>query len=170
MDRKNFLSYTLAGTAGLLTNPLQTFLQVKQPKDPYLSEIVKAFVSAGHNNLEKVKELLAKYPNLLYSRHDLGNGDSEEALEGASHVGNKEIAHFLIEQGARPNIFTMAMLGEKKIVTGMIEKYPSLLHSLGAHGFTLLHHAKRGGDEAKPLFEWLEKKGLKEMQVNIKER
>jgi hypothetical protein len=69
-----------------------------------------------------VKELLEQYPNLIYSRYDWGNGDFEEAIEGAGHVGNKEIAQWLIEKGARPNLFVMTMLGETAIVKSVIEK------------------------------------------------
>jgi hypothetical protein len=167
MDRKNFLGLSVAGSAAFLTNPLKSFAKVRQPGDPYKIETVKEFVSAGHNNLQKVKEMLQEYPHIIYASYDLGNGDFEQAIEGAGHVGNKEIANYLIEQGARPNLFVMAMLGETAFVTGMVEKYPNLLNARGAHGFTLLHHAKRGGEEAKELVEWLDKKGLKETRYNI---
>jgi ankyrin repeat protein len=112
--------------------------------------------------------MLEEYPNLLYSRYDWGNGDFEEALEGAGHVGNKEIAQYLIGRGARPNIFVLTMLGETVIVKSFLEKYPVLLNSLGPHGFTLLHHATRGGEEAKELLDYFQSKGLTEMQIKIK--
>ena len=69
--------------------------------DPLPAEKVKEFVSAGHNNLEKVKSLLLELPTLLYATWDLGGGDFETALEGAGHVGNKDIANHLIKSGAR---------------------------------------------------------------------
>ena len=112
--------------------------------------------------------MLQEYPNLLYSRWDWGNGDFEEAIEGAGHVGNREIAEYLIQNGARPNIFVLTMLGETAIVKSILEKYPSLLNSKGAHGYTLLHHATRGGDPAKELLEYFKSKGLNEMRINIK--
>jgi hypothetical protein len=40
--------------------------------------------------------MLAELPTLLYATWDWGNGDFETALEGAGHVGNKEIANYLI--------------------------------------------------------------------------
>jgi ankyrin repeat protein len=167
MNRKTFFFNTGIATAGLLSGPMNSLANFDAP-EPYSPLVVKEFVGAGHNNLSKVKELLSEYPNLLYSRYDWGNGDFEEAIEGAGHVGNKEIANFLIEQGARPNIYVLTMLGETAIVKSMLEKYPSLLRAKGPHGYTLLHHAVRGGDASAELCDYLEKKGLKELRIMIK--
>ncbi len=112
--------------------------------------------------------MLEQYPNLLYCRYDWGNGDFEEAIEGAGHVGNKEIAKHFIEAGARPNIFVLTMLGETAIVKAILEKYPALLTSKGPHGFTLLHHAQKGGDGAANLIDYFQQKGLTETQFKIK--
>jgi ankyrin repeat protein len=168
MNRKKFLLHSVTGTAAFLFHPFQTVAKTKAAPEPYKLEVVKEFVGAGHGNLARVKEMLEEYPNLLYSRYDWGNGDFEEALEGAGHVGNKEIAQYLIGRGARPNIFVLTMLGETVIVKSFLEKYPVLLNSLGPHGFTLLHHATRGGEEAKELLDYFQSKGLTEMQIKIK--
>ena len=167
MNRKNFLLRTATAGAGLLAGPLITLGRSSADTEPYKAELVKEFVGAGHNRLEKVKELLEEFPNLVYARHDWGNGDFEEGIEGAGHVGNKEIARYLIEKGARPNIFVLTMLGETAIVKAILEKYPSLVNSLGAHGYTLLHHATRGGEDAKALLEYVQSKGLKEIRIKI---
>jgi len=168
MNRKNFLLQSATAGAALLINPLQSISQVNQNPEPYKLEVVKEFVGAGHGNLIRVKEMLTEYPNLLYCRYDWGNGDFEEAIEGAGHVGNKEIARHLIETGARPNIFVMTMLGETAIVKSILEKYPMLLKSKGPHGFTLLHHAKKGGEDAANLIDYFQQKGLSETQIKIK--
>lgn len=168
MNRKNFLLQSATAGAALLINPLKSISQVNQNPEPYKLEIVKEFVGVGHGNLVRVKEMLAEYPNLLYCRYDWGNGDFEEAIEGAGHVGNKEIARHLIETGARPNIFVLAMLGETAIVKAILEKYPVLLHAKGPHGFTLLHHAKKGVEEAANLLDYFHQKGLTETQIKIK--
>ena len=169
MDRKNFLLHSATAGTALLIHPFPNFAQVKSKQtDPYKPEIVKEFVGAGHNNLKRVKEMLADYPNLLYCRHDSGNGDFEEAIEGAGHVGDKEIALYLIEQGARPNIFVLTMLGETAIVKSVLERFPSLLFSKRAHGLTLLHHANRGGEPSKELADYFRSKGLTQTQIKIK--
>ena len=166
MNRKQFLTASPAAAA-LLFNPFQSIAQ-NQTIDPYKPELVKEFVGAGHGKLERVKEMLAAYPNLIYSRYDWGNGDFEEAIEGAGHVGNREIALYLIEKGARANIFVLTMLGETEIVKSILARFPAMIQSLGAHGFTLLHHATRGGDTARELLEYVKEKGLNQMQVKIK--
>ncbi|MGD1843245.1 MAG: hypothetical protein ACFB0B_20485 [Thermonemataceae bacterium] len=128
--------------------------------------LVKEFVIAGHGKLDKVKEMFQAHPNLLYARYDWGEGDFEEAIEGAGHLGNKEIAHYLIEQGARVNVFILTMLGKTDLVKGLLEAYPTLLQAKGAHGFTLLHHARVG--KATTLEQYLLKKGLEETKIDIK--
>ena len=168
MNRKNFLKHSAGAGAAILFAPLAAPAKTAQEPEPYKMEVVKEFVIAGHGKAERVKELLEAYPNLLYSRYDWGNGDFEEAIEGAAHVGNLEIAQFLIGKGARPNLFVMAMLGETEIVKSTIEKYPALLNAKGAHGLTLLHHATKGGERSKELLDYLKSKGLTEMQIKIR--
>jgi len=167
MNRKKFIAASLTATGAVIANPFSTFAAVNE-SEPYKLEVVKEFVIAGHGKPERVKEMLEEFPNLLYSRYDWGNGDFEEALEGAGHVGNKEIAKYLIEKGARPNIYVLTMLGETAIVKSILEKYPVLLNGKGPHGLTLLHHAKKGGEDSKELYSYLEEKGLKELQIKIK--
>ena len=168
MNRKNFLQQTAVGTGTLLTVPHLLFGQNMPagklpPKgDPLPAEKVKEFVSAGHNNLDKVKQLLVEFPTLLYATWDLGSGDFETGLEGAGHVGNKDIANYLIKLGARTNMFVLTMLGKTQIVKPYLEAFPEYLNARGPHGFTLLHHAQRGGDDAKELLDYLQSKGLKE--------
>lgn len=169
MNRKSFLVSSAAMGAAFLLRPIEAFSRHSSTEpEPYKPEIVREFVGAGHGNLKRVKEMLEEYPNLLYCRWDWGNGDFEEAIEGAGHVGNKEIATYLIEKGARPNIFVLAMLGETDMVKMLIEKYPSLLNAKGAHGFTLLHHANQGGETSKELVDVLRSKGLTQTQIKIK--
>ena len=166
MNRKTFLFNTLAGSAAFI-NPFNLSAQ-SVPVEPYKTEIVKEFVSAGHGNLDMVKTMLSEYPNLLFARYDWGNGDFEEAIEGAGHVGNRDIANYLIAQGARPNIYVLTMLGETQIVKETLTKYPALLNGKGPHGLTLLHHASKGGEASKELYEYFLEKGLTETQFKIK--
>ena len=166
MNRKGFLQKMAIGTGGIIVAPHSITAQVKTPKgDPLPADKVKEFVGAGHNNLARVKEMLAEMPTLLYATWDWGRGDFETALEGAGHVGNKEIANYLINLGARTNLFVLTMLGKAAIVKSYLEAFPEYLKARGAHGFTFLHHAQRGGEEAKELLQYFESKGLKEAKT-----
>ena len=170
MKRRKFIEGAVIGGAGLMSLPLlgltQTSMNSPKP-DPLPAEKVKEFVSAGHNNLAKVKELLTEFPTLVYASWDLGGGDFEMAIEGAGHVGNKEIANYLIEKGARTTLFVLTMLGKTQLVKPYLELYPAYLQARGPHGFTLLHHANRGGEEAKELVDYLQSKGLKETRATL---
>ncbi|MEO6488716.1 MAG: hypothetical protein ABIO04_02155 [Ferruginibacter sp.] len=170
MDRKNFIQQVSIASA-MISMPFLLRAQTTSTKtnkpDPLPAEKVKEFVGAGHNNLEKVKSLLLEFPTLLYSTWDWGGGDFETAIEGAGHVGNKEIANYLIGIGARINLFVLTMLGKTQIVKPCLEAFPAYLNARGPHGFTFLHHAQRGGDDAKELLEYLQGKGLKETKTAL---
>ncbi len=167
MKRKLFLQQSILATTSLLGAPLLGWGANTSAADPLPAEKVKEFVGAGHNNLEKVKAMVAEMPTLVYACWDLGSGDFETALEGAGHVGNKEIAHYLIGAGARTNLFVLTMLGKTAIVKAFLDAFPQYLTARGPHGLTLLHHAQRGGEDAKELFDYLQSKGLKEMRAAL---
>lgn len=167
MNRKQFLNRFSVGTGGLLLLTPSVIAQDNPKPDPLPSEKVKEFVIAGHSNLEKVKQLVAEFPSLIYATWDWGGGDFETALEGAGHVGTKDVANYLIGLGARTNLFVLTMLGKTEIVKAYLETYPQYIFAKGPHGFTLLHHAQRGGDNAKELADYLQSKGLKETKLKI---
>jgi hypothetical protein len=155
ISRKQFLQLSSLTATGICLLPLAGLAQ-KQEKPPALKpELVKAFVIAGHGNLEKVKQMLAETPGLLNACWDWGGGDYETAIEGAGHVGNKAIAGYLLQQGARANIFCLAMLGELETVKALLTAYPGLKDSKGPHGLQLIHHATKGGEEAKATLDYL---------------
>jgi hypothetical protein len=132
----------------------------KPPKPPALTpELVKEFVGKSHGDLARVKELYAQEPGLLNAAWDWGGGDFETGMEAAGHTGNKEIARFLLDKGARMNVFCAAMLGRLDIVKTTIEAFPELKNSKGPHGLMLKHHAMKGGDDAKAVLAYLEQIG-----------
>src|SRR5713226_5160569 len=88
-------------------------------------ELVHDFVLNAHGNLERVRELLEQEPNLVNAAWDWGGGDWETGLGAASHVGRREIALFLLDAGARLDIFAAAMLGELDIVRAIVEAFPA---------------------------------------------
>ncbi|MBI5825122.1 MAG: ankyrin repeat domain-containing protein [Chloroflexi bacterium] len=120
------------------------------------SKLVEEFVGNAHGNFERVKELLAQEPALVNATWDWGGGDFETALGAASHMGNKTIANYLLEHGARIDIFTAAMLGKLNIVKAALAEYPDALDTPGPHGIPLITHAEAGGEEAKAVVEFLE--------------
>src|SRR5947209_5598382 len=102
---------------------------------------IQDFVIFGHYDLDMVKKLLEKDPAVLNSTVDWGGGDWESALGGASHMGRRDIAQYLIDRGARPDIFTAAMLGHLDIVKSLIASHPALASAKGPHGIPLAAHA-----------------------------
>lgn len=125
-------------------------------KQTISAELVKDFVGNAHGDLERIKELLIQEPGLVNAAWDWGGGDWETALGAAAHMGRKDIATFLLSQGARIDLFAAAMLGKIDIVRSIINDNPELKSALGPHGIPLLQHAKAGGDEALPILEFLE--------------
>lgn len=119
-------------------------------------ELVQEFVIAGHGNLARVQEMLAMDPQLIHAAWDWGGGDWETALGGAAHVGNREIAEYLLAHGARFDLFAAAMLGQLDLVRSVLEAFPALRAARGAHGISLMAHAQRGGDEAAAVVTYLE--------------
>lgn len=137
-----------------------------QESEPLDMALVKEFVVAGHKDLKLVKEMLEVYPNLIYGRYDWGNGDFEEAIEGAGHLGKREIAEYLISKGARVNLFVLTMLDKSELVIPFLKAYPNLIFAKGPHGFSLLHHAEVGG--SKKIKNFLIEKGQSQRKFDIK--
>ena len=77
---------------------------------------VEKFVANAHGDLDVVKTMLAEEPALVNATWDWGGGDWETALGAAAHMGRRDIALFLLERGARMDVFAAAMLGEVEIV------------------------------------------------------
>jgi len=117
--------------------------------------LVQEFVAKSHGDLDRVKELLAQEPGLINSSWDWGGGDWETGLGAAAHMGRKDIAAFLLENGARLDLFAAAMLGRLEIVKATLEAYPEAVNIPGPHGIPLITHAQAGGNEAMEVYEYL---------------
>jgi hypothetical protein len=116
---------------------------------------VKRFVIAGHGNLAAVKAMLTEEPHLINGAIDWGNGDFETALGGASHMGRRDIAEYLLEHNARLDIFAATMLGKLDIVKAAVVAFPNIVHVPGPHGIPLIVHTEKGGQAAKDVLEFL---------------
>lgn len=119
-------------------------------------ELVREMVTVAHYDLKRVKELVEARPSLARAAWDWGFGDWEDALGAASHMGNRAMAEYLIFKGARPSIFSAAMLGELEIVKGFVAAQPGVQAIRGPHSISLLAHARMGGEAARPVFEFLQ--------------
>jgi hypothetical protein len=121
--------------------------------------LMKAVVGLSHSNLGGVKELVQQHPTLAKGSWDWGYGDHETALGAASHVGQRAIAEFLLEQGAPPTLFSATMLGQLDIVKAFMATTPGLQKLRGPHSLSLMVHAKAGGPPAAAVVAYLESIG-----------
>lgn len=119
-------------------------------------QLVQDFVTYAHDNLEMVQKLLEKEPALLNSAMDWGGGDWETGLGAASHMGRRDIAEYLLERGARIDLFCAAMMGQLEAVKSMLAIEPKLIDAKGPHGFSLHFHAQVGGKEAEEVLDYLQ--------------
>lgn len=129
-------------------------------QEPLTQEQIRNFVLPAHGNLEAVRQQLAAEPRLLNEKFEEFD---ETALEAASHVGNRPIAQFLLDQGAPMNIYTAAMFGLTEEVVQFLDETPDLVNGNGVHGISLLYHAALSGDVA--LVEML-RRAIHKAQTN----
>lgn len=123
------------------------------------ADLVRDFVGSAHSDGERVRDLLGEQPTLVNAAWDWGGGDWETGLGAASHMGRKDIALCLLENGARMDIFAAAMLGHLEIVRAMLTAAPDARRWRGPHGIPLLKHAEAGGAEAAPVADFLHRLG-----------
>ena len=121
--------------------------------------LVKDAVGASHGNFARIRELVEKQPSMARASIDWGFGDWETCIDAAAHVGNKPIADFLLTHGARPTIFSAAMMGQLDAVKAFVAARPGIQRTLGPHGITLMAHAKAGGPDAAAVVQYLSSLG-----------
>jgi len=120
-------------------------------------ETVEEFVRVAHGNLDRVKEMLEKQPALINATWDWGGGDWETGLGGASHMGRRDIALYLLGHNARMDFFAAAMLGKLEIVKAAVAAFSSIPKVPGPHGIPLIVHARKGGGKATEVLDFLER-------------
>jgi len=118
--------------------------------------MVQDFVIYAHSDLPMVKKLLAQEPALLNGTMDWGAGDWESGLGGASHMGRRDIVEYLLDHGARIDIFCAAMMGQLAAVQSFLALQPKLVDAKGPHGLTLHFHAQVGGRESEHVLDYLQ--------------
>jgi hypothetical protein len=167
MTRRDLISTTpVVLASGILTGMPSAAAHARQPSgvnQPVLwpgfprqdAKLVAEVVGKSHSNEARVKELVKSHPALVNAWWDWGFGDWESPLGAASHVGQRGIAEFLLERGARIDIFAAAMLGLTAVVQAFVAAQPGVQRTLGPHGITLLAHAKAGGKPAADTMAYL---------------
>ena len=125
----------------------------------YPPELARETVTVAHFDLQRVMELVEAHSSLALATWDWGFGDWESALGAASHTGNRPIAEYLISRGARPSLFSAAMLGQVDVVKALIAAHPGAQRIRGPHSISLLAHARMGGEAARPVLEFLQSFG-----------
>jgi len=136
-------------------------------KKPQISRtMLQDFVIFAHYDLNMTKTLLDKEPMLINGLMDWGAGDWESGLGGASHMGRHDIVGFLLERGARIDIFCATMMGQLDAVKSFLTLQPKLIDSRGPHGFTLHFHAQLAGKDADRMLEYLQSIKKVELKPN----
>ena len=163
-DRRTFIASAIAAapavaTAGAFAQDAPPAAETPAPHDHYPAldpELATRVVGLAHRDLDGVKQLVEKQPELARATTDWGFGDFETALGAASHTGRHAIAELLIAHGARPTLFTHAMMGHLDVVRASIETDPNLARVKGPHGITLTAHARAGRERATEVAAYLE--------------
>ena len=164
-SRRSFFSIT-SGLSALGISALATKAWGQAPPLPYAISgadalpqqdpgLVKDAVGASHGNFARIRELVEKQPAMARASIDWGFGDWETCIDAAAHVGNKPIADFLLTHGARPTIFSAAMMGQLDAVKAFTAARPGIQKTLGPHGITLMSHARAGGSDAAAVVQYL---------------
>lgn len=122
-------------------------------------ELVREMVTVSHFDFNRVKELVEARSALARAAWDWGFGDWETALGAASHMGNRPIAEYLIAKGARPSLFSAAMLGQLDVIKAFVAAQPGVQRIRGPHSISLLAHAKAGGPGARGVYAFLHSLG-----------
>ena len=117
--------------------------------------VVREVVTVAHFDAKRLRSLVDAQPALARAAVDWGFGDWEDALGAASHMGNREIAEYLLSKGARPTIFSAAMLGQLDVVKAFVQAQPGVQRIRGPHSISLLSHARAGGKQAQTVFDYL---------------
>jgi hypothetical protein len=143
--RRAFSAILPAAAAGLV------FAQKSDTADlvPIAPDLVKDWVGKAHERKIDVMEATAQARAEPHSIL-LGLGQWRLGKRAASraHTGSREMALFLLERGARVDLFAAAMLGQLAMLKSAIDTFPASLQVRGAHGIPLLSHA--GGRSRRP--------------------
>jgi len=162
ISRRSLLHATMAAGALSAVGAGSSRGETLAPQDAFPSQDparARETVLWAHSDIDKVAQLVEGSPALANAAIDWGFGDWESAIGAASHMGRRDMAELLLKHGARPDVFTHAMLGHLQAVQAIVDAMPGVQGIWGPHGITLLSHAKAGKEEAAEVVEYLEELG-----------
>lgn len=136
----------------------------KRPQINHL--LLQDFVIFAHTDLAMTKKLVEKEPALVVGTINWGAGDWEGGLGAAAHMGRRDIVEYLLEQGARADLFCAAMMGMVDVVRAFLTLQPKLIDAKGPHGFSLHFHAQVGGKESEAVLDYLQSIKKVELKPN----
>src|SRR4051794_40957841 len=123
---------TLIGGALSAASALRA--QTTEAPPPLAPDLVKELVGKSHTDLAAVRDLVKRERRLAIASWDWGGGDWETGLNAASHMGRRDIAELLLENGARLDTPAIVMLGLEPQVKALVEAFPEIHRTPGAHG------------------------------------
>lgn len=129
-------------------------------------QLLQDFVVFAHTDLAMVKKLAEKEPGLVVASINWGAGDWESGLGAGAHMGRRDIVEYLLEQGARADLFCAAMLGMTDVLKAFLTLQPKLIDAKGPHGFSLHFHAQVGGKNAEKALDYLQSVKTIELKPN----
>jgi hypothetical protein len=152
MNRREFPAFLAAAPLAAAGTAGKSWEGFPRQEDAWVKEVV----GAAHSDLARVRAVVEAHPTAANAAFDWGFGDWETPLGAAAHTGRREIAEYLLEKGARLDLFAAAMLGWTEVVKGIVESRPGIEATLGPHGIPLLAHARAGGAKARETLAYLE--------------
>jgi hypothetical protein len=173
ITRRSFLHFTsaaLSANAFSWTSSGQDGTEKQQKGNPmtdrypaYPPDLIQKIVRVSHFSLDNVKEIVGPHPQLVKAAWDWGFGDWETPLGAACHMGRKDIAEYLLSQGATPSLFSAVLFGDISFVKQVVEHQPGIQRVAGPHSISLLAHARVGGVAAKDVYAYLHSLGDADM-------
>ncbi|HEY4026126.1 MAG TPA: ankyrin repeat domain-containing protein [Candidatus Dormibacteraeota bacterium] len=103
--------------------------------------IVEQCVGSAHADLDKVRELVDRYPEVVNARAPW----NETPIEAAAQLGRKDIIAFLLGRGAPLDLFTASVLGRRDVVEAELTREPARARAHGVHDLPALYFAAIGG-------------------------
>jgi len=135
------LAVILAG--GIL---LVSTLQVADPAEGSTGDgLAREFVAAAHSDLERVRELAHRHPELVHAAVATAEGEWETALAAAAHSGRTDIVAYLLGKGARIDVVAACAMGYDEVVRAIVEAYPVMRDRAPVHGRSLVEIVRASG-------------------------